>query len=69
MRETDVTLLSEVRAMTRKAPFHSEKPGDSVYHNNDQCEEAKKVEPFYRAEGTAGRPLCKTCAALDRRLG
>lgn len=55
--------------MGRKPPFYSEKPGDLVYHNNDECEEARKVEPFYRAEGTGGRPLCKTCAALDRRGG
>ena len=55
--------------MTRRAPWHSERPGELVYHDNDQCTEGQRVPGLYRAEGTAGRPLCKTCATLNAAEG
>ena len=36
-----------------------------VYHDNDRCEEGRKVPHQYWATGTDGRPLCKDCARLD----
>jgi len=49
----------------KRAPFHSTKLGDGVYHDNDECPDALKMSALYRAEGTGGRPLCKTCARLS----
>jgi hypothetical protein len=49
----------------KRAPFHSTKLGDGVYHDNDECPDARSMPALYRAEGTGGRPLCKTCARLD----
>lgn len=55
--------------MTRRAPWHSERPGDRVYHDNDKCAEGSSIPALYRAEGTVGRPLCKTCATLNATEG
>jgi hypothetical protein len=55
--------------MTRRAPWHSERLGDLVYHDNERCAEGKGVPALYRGEGTGGRPLCKTCARLDAEQG
>jgi hypothetical protein len=49
----------------KRAPFHSQQAGDGIYHDNDECPDARAVEAIYRAEGTGGRPLCQTCAQLD----
>ncbi len=48
----------------KRAPWHSTRPGDGVYHNNDECKDGQ-FPRLYRAEGTAGRPLCRECARLD----
>lgn len=55
--------------MTRRAPWHSERPGDLVYHDNDQCADGKAVPVLFRAEGTVGRPLCKACAKFNAAEG
>lgn len=55
--------------MTRRAPWHSERMGELVYHDNEKCTEGRSIPPLYRAEGTAGRPLCKACAKLDASDG
>jgi len=55
--------------MTRRAPWHSERPGALVYHDNDKCEDGQAIALVFRAEGTAGRPLCKACAKLDAGEG
>lgn len=47
----------------RRAPWHSTRPGDGVYHDNDQCADGK-FPAIFRAEGTRGRPLCYVCARL-----
>lgn len=49
----------------KRAPYYSERPGDLVYHDNDNCDDGQKVTAMYRVEGTGGRPLCKRCAQLD----
>jgi hypothetical protein len=49
----------------KKSPWHSERPGETVYHDNDKCEEGQKVPRMFWATGTDGRPLCKECARLD----
>ena len=48
----------------KRAPWHSTRPGDGVYHDNDKCQDGK-FPAIYRAEGTGGRPLCRECARLD----
>jgi hypothetical protein len=40
-----------------------------VYHDNDKCAEGSSIPALYRAEGTVGRPLCKTCATLNATEG
>jgi hypothetical protein len=55
--------------MTRRAPWHSERPGERVYHDHRECAEGKAIPPLFRGEGTAGRPLCKTCARLAASVG
>lgn len=47
------------------SPFHSKKPNTSnVYHNNNACTEGNNIESYYKAAGTAGRPLCEHCSRL-----
>ena len=48
----------------KRAPWHSTRPGDGVYHDNDRCQDGR-FPALYRAEGTSGRPLCRECARLD----
>lgn len=66
MRQADVFRISwkGLEKTMKRAPWHSTRPGDGVYHDNDGCKDGKFL-PLYRAEGTAGRPLCRECARLD----
>ncbi len=48
----------------KRAPWYSTRHDDGVYHDNDDCVDGK-FPGLYRAEGTAGRPLCRECARLD----
>ncbi len=49
-------------------PFHTSVPeygGErNVYHNNNACQDGKRIKPEHRTPGTAGRPPCKECARL-----
>ncbi len=51
--------------MTKKAPWHSTRPGETVHHDNDKCTEGNNIEAHYLAQGTGGRPLCAHCKRLD----
>jgi len=59
--------------MTKSLPFHSGKRGaPQVFHNNEECDEGKRVEPANWRAGDGGRPLCRECvrrnaAARPRR--
>ena len=49
--------------------FHSSKEGERpdgerVHHNNDQCEEGRKILPEHWTPGTGGYRLCKVCGAM-----
>jgi hypothetical protein len=47
-------------------PFHSVKPTmPLVFHNNDACDEGKRIEAAYWCAGDGGRPQCKECARLN----
>jgi len=48
----------------KRAPWHSTRPDDGVYHDNSACRDGQ-FPLLYRAEGTAGRPLCRECLRLD----
>ena len=49
--------------MPRSLPFHTVKRGaPQVFHNNDDCDEGKRVEPANWRAGDGGRPLCRECA-------
>jgi hypothetical protein len=50
--------------MSKVAPFHSTRPGETVYHDNNACTEGNNIEAKYLAQGAAGRPLCAHCARL-----
>lgn len=48
-------------------PWHSKRPGETVYHDNTACTEGNNIETYYFAWGTGGRlALCVHCARLDR---
>jgi hypothetical protein len=47
-------------------PSHSAKEGTPrVFHNNDACNEAIRIEPVNWRGGAADRPLCEECARLN----
>jgi hypothetical protein len=48
--------------MSKSLPFHSVKRGaPQVFHNNDECDEGKRVEPANWRAGDGGRSLCREC--------
>jgi hypothetical protein len=52
--------------LPRSLPFHTLKPGaPPLFHNNDHCDEGKRIEPAYWCAGDGGRPQCKECARLN----
>jgi hypothetical protein len=51
--------------MPQKSPWHSTRPGETVYHDNTACTEGNNIEKRYLADGTANRPKCDHCARLD----
>jgi hypothetical protein len=61
-------------AMPLVVPFHSTeeetKPSDQtrVYHNNSECEEARKIPIRRRLDGTEGYQLCPICRQLIEQL-
>lgn len=50
--------------MPKKAPWHSIKR--PVHHNNTACTEGNNIERENLRQGDGGKPLCKTCADLNR---
>jgi len=49
--------------MSKSLPFHSVKRGaPQVFHNNDECDEGRRVEPANWRAGDGGRPPCRECA-------
>ena len=53
--------------MARSLPFHTVKRGaPTVFHNNDDCDEGRRIEPVNWRAGDGNRPLCKEC---ERRNG
>jgi len=50
--------------MAKVSPFHSTRPGETVYHDNSSCTEGNNIEARYRAEGTGGKERCQHCARL-----
>jgi hypothetical protein len=58
--------------MALVVPFYSieeeTKPFDErIYHNNSECEEARRIPPRRRVSGTEGR-LCPICQQAIERL-
>ena len=52
--------------MARTLPFHTVKEGTPhVFHSNDACNDAMRIEPAYWRAGAADRRLCDTCAVLN----
>lgn len=37
----------------------------NVYHDNNQCDDGKRIKPEHRASGTGGRHKCERCKALS----
>jgi hypothetical protein len=52
--------------MAKVAPFHStEAEHRPVYHDDDRCEEGRRIPSRQRREGDGGRPKCSVCDRLD----
>ena len=52
------------------APFHSLKPGEMYYHNNNECSSANMIPLHDLAPGKGpNHQLCPTCAQLNRDQG
>ena len=47
------------------SPTHSQKPGTSVYHNNNKCTERNNIERKNVKKGTGGLRLCYHCKKLN----
>jgi hypothetical protein len=50
----------------QKAPWHSKRPSETVYHDNDKCTEGNNIESYNWAAGTGGLKKCAHCDKLDR---
>jgi hypothetical protein len=51
--------------MPQQKPWHSTRPGETVYHDNNACTEGNNIESYYLASGTGNRRLCDHCRRLD----
>jgi hypothetical protein len=45
--------------------WHSQRVGETVFHNNDECEEGRKVLSYYVKAGQGNRPLCRLCMRIE----
>ncbi|VVT02913.1 hypothetical protein MARINON1_52464 [Marinobacter salarius] len=45
-------------------PFHSKKPGTTVYHDNNKCTEGNNIEKENKVPGTGGKSRCDHCKRL-----
>jgi len=45
-------------------PYHSVKPGISVYHVCSNCTKGNNIERENRKSGTGGKRKCKSCIDL-----
>jgi hypothetical protein len=55
--------------MTTIPPFHVVSPAYStrhrhVYHDCDECHEARSIKPEDRVPGTGSKPHCKECVNI-----
>ena len=47
--------------------YHNLQPNTIIYHNNNQCEEGKKIEKENLKPGKGSKiKLCETCKKLNR---
>lgn len=49
--------------MAKVAAFHSTEPNCTVFHDNDACDDGKKLKT--KTPGTGGKPRCADCKKLD----
>src|ERR1051326_3555891 len=54
-----------ILSMALTFPWHSTRPGETVYHNNNACTEGNNIELYYFAAGDGGLKLCHHCAMLN----
>lgn len=53
--------------MPRVKPFHSTRPGETIYHNNAACTEGNNIEIEYYKDGSGDRlKLCHHCEKLNQ---
>jgi hypothetical protein len=55
--------------MSKVAPYHTNSPEyppreRNVYHNHDDCPDGKRIKPWHKQQGDAGRPRCDVCIRL-----
>lgn len=51
--------------MSKVAAFHSKRPGETVYHNNDRCTTGNNIESYNLTQGDGNLKLCADCADLN----
>jgi hypothetical protein len=49
--------------MAKTIAWHAEK--ETVYHDNNKCQQADMIQATKRVKGTADRPQCPQCEQLD----
>ena len=49
--------------MTKTIPWYAEK--ETVYHDNNRCQQAAGIPETKRRQGTADRPRCPECERLN----
>lgn len=51
--------------MAKVLPYHTSQPeygGErNVYHDQSECPAGKRIKPWHKRSGTAGRPKCDDC--------
>jgi hypothetical protein len=55
--------------MAKVAPFHTNSPGyppkhQELYHDHDNCEGGKRIQPKHREKGTGGKKRCEVYIKL-----
>jgi hypothetical protein len=51
--------------MSKVPAFHSTRPGEKVYHNNNKCMTGNNIEKKYLTSGDGGKVLCAECKKLN----
>lgn len=51
--------------MAAISAYFSRRRGETVHHNQDDCQDGNNIEDYYFAWGTGGLPLCHRCQRIS----